>query len=312
MSAIYCSTLATPGNLHKLAAEVCAMLLSALLYPEHLNPTFFFCWTLGLLALMPLVAVVCKRSRTFASQPMVAAYDLTTLIPVVTLSWLGFRMLLGDPSVHEIPSRSSAFVEHTPELIMIQAAYQVFGTVAAVLIGPPLRTTTMIAHHVATGLTAWLSLQGHCMYYAIYFAGVVELTNIPLTFMDLCGCRHPARLLRAPCERSTPQLRNPPGRYFPVLEQRYPGVSTAARLSFALGFIALRVLGWLPAFVLYLRDLRDLAPDEPLVVGIMATTTVIITGLQMFWGYKVVRGLVDVILGGMRSGVRDSAGSKRE
>ena len=225
------------------------MLLSALLYPEHLNPTFFFCWTLGLLALMPLVAVVCKRSRTFASQPMVAAYDLTTLIPVVTLSWLGFRMLLGDPSVHEIPSRSSAFVEHTPE---------------------------------------------------------------PLTFMDLCGCRHPARLLRAPCERSTPQLRNPPGRYFPVLEQRYPGVSTAARLSFALGFIALRVLGWLPAFVLYLRDLRDLAPDEPLVVGIMATTTVIITGLQMFWGYKVVRGLVDVILGGMRSGVRDSAGSKRE
>ena len=303
---------ATPGNLHKLAAEVCAMLLSALLYPEHLNPTFFFCWTLGLLALMPLVAVVCKRSRTFASQPMVAAYDLTTLIPVVTLSWLGFRMLLGDPSVHEIPSRSSAFVEHTPELIMIQAAYQVFGTVAAVLIGPPLRTTTMIAHHVATGLTAWLSLQGHCMYYAIYFAGVVELTNIPLTFMDLCGCRHPARLLRAPCERSTPQLRNPPGRYFPVLEQRYPGVSTAARLSFALGFIALRVLGWLPAFVLYLRDLRDLAPDEPLVVGIMATTTVIITGLQMFWGYKVVRGLVDVILGGMRSGVRDSAGSKRE
>eukprot|EP00964_Phaeocystis_antarctica_P068461 scaffold41463_cov75-Phaeocystis_antarctica.AAC.7 len=183
--------------------------LSSLLSPEHLDPTFFWGWTLGLLALMPLVAVVCKRSRTFASQPMVAAYDLTTLIPVVTLSWLGFRMLLGDPSVHEIPTRSSAFVEHTPELIMIQAAYQVFGTVAAVLIGPPLRTTTMIAHHVATGLTAWLSLQGHCMYYAIYFAGVVELTNIPLTFMDLCMCRRPARLPGAPCERSNSTAPSP-------------------------------------------------------------------------------------------------------
>ena len=282
--------------------------LSSLLCPKHLDPTFFWGWTLGLLALMPLVAVVCKCSRTFASQPMVAAYDLTTLIPVVTLSWLGFRMLLGDPSVHEIPTRSSAFVEHTPELIMIQAAYQVFGTVAAVLIGPPLRTTTMIAHHVATGLTAWLSLQGHCMYYAIYFAGAVELTNIPLTFMDLCMCRRPARLPGAPCERSTPQPRDPPRRYFPVLEQRYPGVSTAARLSFALGFIALRVLGWLPVCVLYLRDLRVLAPDEPLVVGIMATTAVIITGLQMFWGYKVVRGLVDVILGGMQSGVKRGSG----
>ena len=167
------------------------MLLSALLYPKHLDPIFLGVWTLGLLALMPLVAVVCRRSRTFASQPMVAAYNLTTLIPVVTLSWLGFRMLLGDPSVHEIPTRSSAFVEHTPELIMIQVAYQVFGTIAALVIGPPLRTPPMIAHHVATGLVAWFSLQGHCMYYAIYFAGVVELTNIPLTFMDLCGCRRP-------------------------------------------------------------------------------------------------------------------------
>ena len=168
-----------------------SLFLSTLLHPQHLDPTFFWGWTLGLLAIMPLVAAACKRSHTFASQPMLAAYDLTTLVPVVTLSWLGFRMLLGDPSVHEIPTRSSAFVEHTPELIMIQAAYQVFGTVAAVVIGPPLRTTTMIAHHVATGLTAWISLQGHCMYYAIYFAGVVELTNIPLTFMDLCRCRRP-------------------------------------------------------------------------------------------------------------------------
>ena len=90
-------------------------------------------------------------------------------------------------------------------------------------------------------------------------------------------------------------------------------MSAAARLSFALGFIALRVLGWLPAFVLYLRDLRDLAPDEPLVVGIMATTAVIITGLQIFWGYKVVRGLADAILGGLRGGARpDSARHERQ
>ena len=175
------------------------MLLSALLYPKHLDPIFLGVWTLGLLALMPLVAVVCRRSRTFASQPMVAAYDLTTLIPVVTLSWLGFRMLLGDPSVHEIPTRSSAFVEHTPELIMIQVAYQVFGTIAALVIGPPLRTPPMIAHHVATGLVAWFSLQGHCMYYAIYFAGVIEATNIPLTWMDLCTCAPAsARLTHSP------------------------------------------------------------------------------------------------------------------
>ena len=70
------------------------------------------------------------------------------------------------------------------------------------------------------------------------------------------------------------------------------------------------MLGWLPVCVLYLRDLRVLAPDEPLVVGIMATTAVIITGLQMFWGYKVVRGLVDVILGVKRDSGRHE--DKRE
>ena len=100
-----------------------------------------------------------------------------------------------------------------------------------------------------------------------------------------------------------------------MLEQRYPSASTAARLSFALGFLALRVFGWLPVCVLYLRDLRDLAPDEPLVVSIMATTAVIITGLQMLWGYTVFRGLVDVIIGGMAGGGKPDSGryeGKRE
>ena len=98
-----------------------------------------------------------------------------------------------------------------------------------------------------------------------------------------------------------------------MLEQRHPGVSAAARLSFALGFIALRLLGWMPALVRYLRDLRDLAPEEPLVVGIMATTALIITGLQIFWGCKVVRGLADAILGGLRGGARpDSARHERQ
>ena len=70
---------------------------------------------------------------------------------------------------------------------------------AAFLVGPPLRTGPMVAHHLATGLTAWLSLQGHCMYYAIYFAGVIEATNIPLTWMDLCTCAPAsARLTHSP------------------------------------------------------------------------------------------------------------------
>ena len=82
---------------------------------------------------------------------------------------------------------------------------------------------------------------------------------------------------------------------FAAKQQRMAKMNS--RLSFALGFIALRLIGWIPALVRYLRDLRDLAPDEPLVVGIMATTALIITGLQIFWGCKVVRGLADAILG---------------
>ena len=318
----------------------------ALLWPKYFEPTFFWGWALGLLALMQILTAACKRSRIFASQPMVAAYDLTALVPVVALSWLGLRMQLGDSSVHEITMRSSAFVVDTPHLIMLQVAYQVFATVASVLVGPPLLTRTMIAHHIATGLTAWLSLQGHCMYYAIYFAGVVELTNIPLTFMDLCRCRRPrlldsetgptdrslqtpsprrhtvARLVKRPVRAAdpttialrpqdpeTPIPRDPPRRYFPELEQRHPGVSTAARFSFSLGFLALRVLGWLPVCLMYLRDLQALAPDEPLVVGVMATTAVIISGLQLFWGCKVVRGLADAVLGCSGGGGGGGGGS---
>ena len=66
----------------------------------------------------------------------------------------------------------------------------------------------------------------------------------------------------APDEAATSPLR----RNYPLLEQRYPAANAAARVSFALSFLALRVVGWWPVCLPYLRDLWALAPDEPVVV----------------------------------------------
>ena len=104
----------------------------------------------------------------------------------------------------------------------------------------------------------------------------------------------------APDEAATSPLR----RNYPLLEQRYPVANAAARVSFALSFLALRVVGWWPVCLPYLRDLWALAPDEPVVVGVMAMTAVIISGLQMFWGYQVARGLAQAVLDGVRGGSR--------
>ena len=71
----------------------------------------------------------------------------------------------------------------------------------------------MIVHHVMTSFTALVGLNQQFQYYAIYSSGIIESTNIPLTFIDLCT-------------------------YFPVLKERYfPTLSSVNGAVFAISFI---------------------------------------------------------------------------
>ena len=44
---------------------------------------------------------------------------------------------------------------------------------------------TMLAHHSVTGILAYFSLYPYIQYQCFFFSGIVELSNIPLTIMDV-------------------------------------------------------------------------------------------------------------------------------
>ena len=56
-------------------------------------------------------------------------------------------------------------------------------------------------------------------YYAFFFVGIAEATNIPLTVVDAC-------------------------RAFPKLKEQIPKTNTMARLIFAISFFIVRVFWW--------------------------------------------------------------------
>ena len=43
----------------------------------------------------------------------------------------------------------------------------------------------MIGHHLSTGILGYLCLHPFVHGYIVFFGGVIEITNIPLTFMDI-------------------------------------------------------------------------------------------------------------------------------
>lgn len=139
----------------------------------------------------------------------------------------------------------------------------------------------MIVHHVMTCFTALVGLNQQFQYYAIYSSGVIESTNIPLTWIDLCT-------------------------YFPVLRERFPMLSSVNGAAFAVSFIVLRIFGWLRLTLFgFVPDLwRAWHAGDVLPVVVLGVTVTIITGLQLLWGYKVSKRLLRVVAGALGLGAQ--------
>tara|TARA_B110001452_G_scaffold251229_1_gene240118 strand:- start:1412 stop:1846 length:435 start_codon:yes stop_codon:yes gene_type:complete len=138
----------------------------------------------------------------------------------------------------------------------------------------------MIVHHVMTSFTALVGLNQQFQYYAIYSSGIIESTNIPLTWIDLCT-------------------------YFPVLKERYfPTLSSVNGAVFAISFLVLRIFGWLHLTLFgFVPDLwHAWQAGDVLPVVVLGVTVTIITGLQLLWGYKVSKRLLRVVAGALGLG----------
>lgn len=246
-----------------------------------LDRLHFAAWLFG----MASVALVLRRrfqrpDSAFKSHPAAGAYLVVAFVPVIVTSLKGLRgwMQIGDLDRED---RIGMHIPDASDILEIQIAYQIFSIVAGLLIGPPMNSAPMLAHHVCTLLITGFNLGFHVHYHVLYFGGCIEFSNWPLGVMDLF-------------------------KRFPAIAAKYPKVSLASRIAFAGSFTVLRVILWLWYDITFVGDSLHLilyhshTMQNPFAVYISLIGNVFITGLQLFWFTKIVRRVL-TLSGRMRS-----------
>ena len=154
------------------------------------------------------------------SQPAFAAHQAVALPLMILVSVLGCMAWLAPESPHATPHER------------IYGPCAAGEQLAAVLLGglvlwdipltslPSIYSPAAMGHHVVTSVLALLALRPYCAYYAPFFAGVIEISSVPLVFVDLFHPKH----LQALAEAS------------PALS----ALNGAARAAFAASFLVLR------------------------------------------------------------------------
>ena len=140
---------------------------------------------------------------------------------------------------------------------------------------PDICSVQFLLHHIVTAtLSYFICVHGVYHYYAIFFLGIVELSSIPLTIVDIM--------------KQTPSLKG-----------KWPTTTHIARLAFAGTFFLTRILGWTAVSVLFWRQnlvwiSEGRAASAPhtglnmVVVAIFFGSNLFMTGLQYFWFSKIV------------------------
>eukprot|EP00756_Hemistasia_phaeocysticola_P050776 Hpha_TRINITY_DN25965_c0_g1::TRINITY_DN25965_c0_g1_i1::g.185315::m.185315 len=203
---------------------------------------------------------------------IVPGQEVTSLTAALMLGILGiqsqirqFREPMADPLFGED--------EGSRTLGQIMFALQSYTTLTAICV-PAFRTPKMLIHHIVSSLLAQQSMVPYLHGYAVFYFGIVEITNWALCPIDF---------LRA----------------LPELQKKVPGLYSVLRMVFAVSFILIRLLAWTVMALFFWYDsiaLLSSGRSAPLfAVYCFLVCNIIMTGLQWIWGRLVLRGIYETL-----------------
>eukprot|EP00326_Haptolina_ericina_P016885 CAMPEP_0181185802 /NCGR_PEP_ID=MMETSP1096-20121128/9701_1 /TAXON_ID=156174 ORGANISM="Chrysochromulina ericina, Strain CCMP281" /NCGR_SAMPLE_ID=MMETSP1096 /ASSEMBLY_ACC=CAM_ASM_000453 /LENGTH=156 /DNA_ID=CAMNT_0023274669 /DNA_START=437 /DNA_END=907 /DNA_ORIENTATION=- len=135
---------------------------------------------------------------------------------------------------------------------------------------PELRDPALLAHHVITAALSVLGLHpvAFAHFYDLYFAGVAELSNVPLAFIEA-------------------------GKLIPQLKDRCPRTSEAASIAFTASFFILRLLCWPTVSLFFWSDtiahINEGTIHATSVAAFYLLSNTALTAMQLVWGWKLLR-----------------------
>ena len=193
--------------------------------------------------------------------------------------WLNDPVLATQRSSDEYAARYFECTDAQHSLVKMMLGFQLYDIMATALV-PDLRKFEHLAHHVVTGIFAGLALySGSLQHYSWFFFGIAEISSCFLVYVDLF--------------RQCPGL---------LTNKLLSGFNELSRACFGLIFVPVRCIMW--PFVVYslLQDiLAARAASDPRLNHPVAMYHLIASGimtlLQQYWGQKVVRGIVKMVLG---------------
>jgi hypothetical protein len=162
----------------------------------------------------------------------------------------------------------SLYVEN--HLLFPMICYQFWNLILCIFC-KDLNDPAMIGHHAVTGFLAYFMLAPYAQYQTFFFSGIVEISNLPLTLMDIF-------------------------KYFPELANAYPTINSLSRNSFGILFIILRLLIWPVLSYSFVKGSIELILNRKshsnFVIGFFVFSNLFLTGLQFYWGSKILHILL--------------------
>jgi hypothetical protein len=224
---------------------------------------FFFIGLFRLLNVLPEKTRDGSRGSDMLAFLIVAGSCCAYLGVLGTIGWFGFVPSDANNLTPDNFYAKSQFVED--HLIAPMLAYQGWNLLLCFVV-KDLRDPNMIGHHFATGMLGYFGLHPYLHYYGLFFFGFAEMTNIPLTFVDVF-------------------------KYLPKWKESLSWLNELSRTIFAISFIIIRLFLWPYYSYTFWKGSLDLLQSgtahSTFVVSFFLLANMFLTGLQFFWGYKI-------------------------
>jgi hypothetical protein len=225
---------------------------------------------MGLIGLFRAMRLYPEDSRGGTRRSDILAYELVSGLCCMYFTIIGVYIVLLHPDYLNMAkdpiSTRSAYVEKYLLLPMI--LYQCWNGCTAICFRE-FRTYVMIGHHAMVVLSCYVSMvTGTWQYFFVFFCGIAELTNIPLTLYDMF-------------------------KVLPEYKTSFNTLYQSSRLLFSILFIGIRLIWWhIHVFqCLHCTSQQlwtgQISPNGTFLIllGVILSAS----ALQIVWGVTVIR-----------------------